>query len=56
MLILETASRYLRGTQMTYFHVHSVTMEILSSQLPRTTHSESGDNVPFRIYLEVSKQ
>jgi hypothetical protein len=48
MQILGTASRYLRGIQMTYFHAHSVTMGILSSQLPRTTRAESGDNV----YLE----
>jgi hypothetical protein len=55
MQILVIASRYLRGIQMTYFHAHSVTTEILSSQLPRTTRAESGDNVPFRVYLEVPK-
>jgi len=36
---------------MMYFHVHSVTMEILSSQLPRTTHVESGDKKKFSIYI-----
>jgi hypothetical protein len=41
---------------MTYFHVRSVTMEILSSQLPRTTRAESGDNVPLTVYPEVQKQ
>jgi len=55
MQILGTASRYLRGIQMTYFHAHSVTTEILSSQLPRTTRAESGDNVPSKVYLEVQK-
>jgi hypothetical protein len=55
MQILGTASRYLRGIQMTFFHVHSVTTEILSSQLPRTTRAESGDNMPLTVYLEVQK-
>jgi hypothetical protein len=52
MQTLGTASRFLRGTQMTFFHAHSVTMEILSSQLPRTTRAESGDNVPSTVYLK----
>jgi hypothetical protein len=41
---------------MMYFHVHSVTMEILSSQLPRTTHAGSGGKEPLKVYPELHEQ
>jgi hypothetical protein len=56
MQIQGTASRYLRGIQMMYFHVHSVIMEILSSQLPRTTHAESGGKELLKGYSELQEQ
>jgi hypothetical protein len=55
MQTLETVSRYLRDIQMMYFPVHSVTTEILSSQLPRTTHAEYGSEKPCKIYPEQQK-
>jgi hypothetical protein len=31
-------------------------METLSSQLPRTTHAESGDKEPLKAYPELQEQ